>query len=205
VTSIIELPQWPCARSVTPRELDFGGFLEAPGGAETQRANRPGNRYAATFDMPVLENAKEGRIWVNRLIKGKKVGARIAYPLLDFDPGAPNMSDGSPIVVDGAGQSGVMLAVQNVWPGYAFLEGQPVSLEISGQHYLDFVAEPAIVGANGKVTIQLTNMLRKPPVAGSVLHVAKPMMEGFVMGDAFSWEIALERDFNISFEIRETR
>lgn len=202
---MIELPEWPGPRSVTPREMDFGGFLEAPGGAETQRANHPGNRYAATFEMPILENAKEGRIWVNRLLKGKKVGARIAYPLLDFDPGTPNRPDGSPIIVDGAGQSGVMLAVQNIWPGYAFVEGQPISLEISGQHYLDFVAEPAVVAANGKVTIQLTNMLRKPLVVGSILHVAKPMMEGFVMGDAFSWEIALERYFNISFEIRETR
>lgn len=202
---MILLPAYPAPRSAVPRELDFGGFLEAPGGAETQRANHPGNRYATTFEMPVMENAKTGRIWVNRLIKGKKVGARIPYPLLDFDPGAPNMPDGSPIVVDGEGQSGVMLAVQNVWPGYAFLEGQPISLEISGQHFLDFVAEPTTAGADGKATIQLTNMLRKPPVAGSVLHVATPMMEGFVMGDEFSWQIAVERFFSISFEIRETR
>ncbi|WP_394658420.1 hypothetical protein [uncultured Novosphingobium sp.] len=202
---MIDLPATPAPNGATPRVLDFGGFLEAPGGAETQRVNQLGNRYAVMFTMPPLPNAREGRIWVNRLLKAMQDGARLAYPLLDFNPGTPNLSDSSPITVDGAGQAGRLLAVQNVQPSYAFLEGQPISLEIAGQHYLDFVAEPVIVGANGKATITLTQMLRKPPNAGAVLHVAKPMIEGFLMGDPVSWEIALQRNFAISFEIRESR
>ncbi|WP_103730183.1 hypothetical protein [Novosphingobium sp. HII-3] len=107
--------------------------------------------------------------------------------------------------MDGAGQAGHTLAIQGLQPRYAFVEGQPVSLEIDGQHYFDFVAENVIAGADGKASIRLTQMLRKPPPAGSVLHVAKPMIEGFIMGNPVSWEIALERNFGLGFEIRESR
>lgn len=202
---MIDLPQWPGPNGAVPRVLDFGGFLEAPGGAETQRANKPGNRYAVAFTYPSLDSAKGGRIFVNRLIKGLLEGVRLDYPLADFDPGTPNVANGTPIVVDGAGQSGKFLKVQNVQPNYGFVEGQPISLEIAGQHYLDFVAETAIAGADGKATIQLSQMLRKPPSTGSVLHVAKPMVEGFLMGNAVTWEVALNKRLSISFEIRESR
>jgi hypothetical protein len=202
---MIDLPEWPAPRSATPRVQDFGGFLDGAAGAETIRVNRLGNRYSVAFTMPPLANQKDGRIWVNRLIKGQKEGARIAYPLLDFDPGAPNLSPSTPIVVDGAGQAGQVLALMNGVPGYAYKEGQPVSLEINGQHYLDFVADTAIVGADGKVDLPLTQMLRKSPPSGSVLHVAEPKIEGFVRGDAFSWEIALERMIGLSFDIWESR
>lgn len=202
---MIDLPSQPGPNGAVPRVLDFGGFLEAPGGAETQRVNQLGNRYAVSFTMPPLINHKAGRVWVNRLLKGMQEGARIKYPLLDFDPGAPHVATGTPIVVDGTGQAGRILAIQNVQPGYTFREGQPVSLEIAGQHYFDFIAEASLTGANGKAAVTLTQMLRKPPLAGSVLHVAKPMIEGFIMGDPVSWQIALERNFAISFEIRESR
>ena len=202
---MIALPSWPGARNAVPRELDFGGFLEPSTGAEVMRLNRKGNRYAISITMPALKNKKDGRIWVNRLIRGRKEGARMAYPLLDFDPGAPNLPDGTPITVDGAGQAGTSLAIKDVAPGYAFLEGQPVSLEIDSQHFFDFLAGPAIVNSDGKATLTLTQELRKPPTVGSILHVAKPMIEGFVRGDPLSWELALRRTVELSFEIHETR
>ncbi|MGE6693354.1 hypothetical protein ACQKE8_13025 [Sphingobium limneticum] len=202
---MIILPAWPAPRDVVARVQDFGGYLDGAAGSETIRVNHLGNRYAVTMIMPKLENQKQGRIWVNRLVKGQREGVRIEYPLLDFDPGAPNRSDGSPITVDGAGQAGEFLAVMNGVPGYAYLEGQPVSLEIDGQHFFDFVAEPSIVGPDGKAVIQLSQMIRKPPLAGSILHVAKPMIEGFVRGNEVSWEIALERLIGLSFEIWESR
>lgn len=202
---MIILPEYPAPNGAIPRVIDFGGFLEGAAGAETQRANQLGNRYAVAFTLPKLDTDKVGRIWVNRLLKGLQQGVRIAYPLLDFRPGNPNRADGSPVVVDGAGQAGKMLALRNLQPAYAFCEGQPISLEIAGQHYLDFVAENAFADATGKATIMLTQMLRKPPPDGAVLHVAKPMMEGFLMGNPVSWELALERNTTVSFEISESR
>ncbi|TYC93050.1 hypothetical protein [Novosphingobium sp. BW1] len=203
--SVIALPSYPGPTSVTARVIDFGGFLEGAAGAQTQRANQLGNRYAIAVSLPPLDNDQEGRVWLNRLLKGLSQGVLMPYPLLDFYPGTPNRSDGSPVVVDGAGQAGKFLVIRNLTPHYAFREGQPFSLEIEGQHYLDFIAENAIADAAGSVTIQLTQMLRKPPPDGAVLHIAKPMIEGFVMGDPVSWEIALNRCIGLSFEIRESR
>lgn len=197
---MIDLPQSPGPRSAVPRVLDFGGFLEPSSGAAVQRINRLGSRYAVSFTMPPLNNEKDGRIWVNRLLRGMQEGARIDYPLLDFYPGTPGN-----FVVDGAGQSGKGLAIRGGTPNYAFKEGQPLSLEIGGQHYFDFIAAPAIADANGDAEITLTQMLRVQPSDGDALHIAKPMIEGFVMGSPVSWEIALERLFGISFEIQETR
>ena len=202
---MIILPEWPAPRDVVARVQDFGGFLDGAAGSEAIRVNHLGNRYAVTIIMPKLDNQKQGRIWVNRLVKGQREGVRIEYPLLDFDPGTPNRSDGSPITVDGGGQAGEFLAVMNGVPGYRYLEGQPVSLEIDGQHFFDFVAEPSVVAPNGKAVIQLSQMIRKPPLVGSILHVAKPMIEGFVRGNEVSWEIALERLIGLSFEIWESR
>jgi hypothetical protein len=202
---MIDLPDFPSPNGAVPRVQDFGGFLDPSSGAEVQRINRLGNRYAVSITLPRLENKRNGRIWVNRLVKGQKAGVRLPYPLLDFHPGTPNRADGSPIVVDGAGQAGTNLAIMNGVPGYAYLEGQPVSLEIGGQHFFDFIAEPAVVGANGKVTVTLSQMLRKPPTTGSILHVAEPKIEGFVRGNEVSWELALDRTIGLSFEIWERR
>lgn len=197
---MIDLPEWPAPRSVSSRVLDFGGFLEPSSGAQVQRINRPGSRYAVAVTMPPLDNKKNGRIWVNRLVKGQQEGARMEYPLLDFYPGVAGG-----FVVDGAGQAGKSLVLRGGTPNYAFHEGQPFSLEIGGQHYFDFIASAAIANAAGEATITLTQMLRAEPADGDALHISKPMIEGFIMGDQLSWDIALERMVGLSFEIHEAR
>ncbi|MEV4934610.1 hypothetical protein [Sphingobium sp. LSP13-1-1.1] len=197
---MIDLPEWPGPNGATPRVLDFGGFLEPSGGAEVQRLNRMGSRYAITISLPPLTNKKHGRIWVNRLLKGQQEGARIEYPLLDFYPGVPGN-----FVVDGAGQAGKILNIRGGTPQYAFYEGQPFSLEIDGQHYLDFIAEGAVADASGDAAITLTQMLRAEPGDGDALHFAKPMIEGFIRGDQLSWELALDRTVGLSFELHESR
>lgn len=195
---MIDLPEYPSPNGATPRVLDFGGFLEPASGAQVQRINRMGNRYAVAFTMPPLTNQKHGRIWVNRLVRGQQEGARIEYPLLDFYPGTPGN-----FVVDGNGQAGKTLHIRGGTPRYAFYEGQPFSLEIGGQHYLDFIAAGTIADASGDATITLTQMLRAEPSDGDPLHISKPMIEGFIMGDQLSWSILVERLIGISFEIHE--
>lgn len=197
---MIILPDDPGPRNAVPRVLDFGGFLEPATGAQVQRINRLGNRYAVAFTMPPLRNAKDGRIWINRLVKGQREGARIEYPLLDFDPGVPGS-----FVVDGAGQSGTSLNIRGGTPHYAFKEGQPFSLTIGGQSYFDFIAEPTIADASGEATITLTQMLRAVPADGNPLNFRAPVIEGFVMGDQVSWELSVERFVGLSFEIVEAR
>lgn len=197
---MIDLPSLPGPNGATPRLLDFGGFLEPGLGGEVQRLNRPGNRFAVQMTLPPLVNQTDGRIWVSRLIRGRAEGARIEYPLLDFHPGAPGA-----FVVDGAGQAGRLLDLRGGTPRYAFREGQPFSLEIEGRHYLYFIDLQELAGADGSATIQFSPMLRKQPPDGAVLHIARPMIEGFVMGDDLSWQMSLDRTIGLSFEIHERR
>src|SRR3546814_10400759 len=58
------------------------------------------------------------RIFIARLLKAKREGLRIPYPLIDVPQGAP----GSP-VVDGADQSGTTINLRGLTPGYAAKEG----------------------------------------------------------------------------------
>lgn len=198
---MIILPTWPGARKAMPRVLDFGGILQPDSGAETQRLNKLGNRYGVAFEMPPLKsNADEGMKWVNRLVRGQREGARMEYPLLDFDPGTPGN-----FVVNGSGQAGTMLNIDGGAPFYQFKEGQPFHLSIGGHLYFDFIAADVTANGSGAATITLTQMLRKPPIDGDALEFVQPCIEGWVVGDQLGWELALERNIGLAFEIHEAR
>lgn len=197
---MIILPSWPGARSAMPFVIDFGGILTPDSGASTQRFNRMGNRYGVSFQMPALKNADEGRIWVNRLVRGQRQGARMEYPLLDFNPGTPGN-----FLVSGGGQAGSALTIKAGAPGYQFKEGQPFNVVIGGQYFLDFIAADTTADGSGNATIQLSQMLRAQPANNDPIILVQPMVEGWVVGDRVSWELAVERTVGISFEIHEAR
>lgn len=197
---MIILPTWPGARRAVPRVLDFGGILEPSSGAASQRMNRLGNRYGVAFEMPPLTNRDEGRVWVNRLVRGQRAGARMEYPLLDFDPGTPGA-----FVVDGAGQSGTSLNIKGGTAGYQFKEGQPFNLIIGGEYFLDFIAADVTADGSGDCIITLSQMMRTQPDDADALLITQPVVEGWVVGDQLSWELALERTVGLSFEIHEVR
>ncbi|MBZ9649994.1 hypothetical protein K9B33_20885 [Sphingobium sp. 3R8] len=195
---MIILPTSPGTIDAIPRVLDFGAVLEPGSGARTQRLNRMGNRYGVAFQLPPLKNKDEGRVWVNRLVRGQQEGARIRYPLLDFNPGTPGA-----FVVNGSGQAGKLLNVRGGTPGYQFKEGQPFNVIVGGEYFLDFIAADVTANGSGNATITLSQMLRVEPTDGAALAIAEPMIEGWVMGEAVSWRIAVERTIGISFEIHE--
>lgn len=197
---MIILPTWPAASKAIPRVLDFGGILEPSSGAATQRLNRTGNRYGVAFEMPRLENADQGRVFVNRLVRGQRAGARMEYPLLDFNPGNPGA-----FVVNGAGQAGTQLSLRGGTPGYQFKEGQPFNVLIGGSYYLDFIAGDVTANGSGAATITLSQMLRAEPADGDALLITQPVVEGWVVGDQLAWELALNRSVGLSFEIHEAR
>lgn len=197
---MIDLPTDIGPQSATPRLLDFGGFLEPGLGGTVQRINRMGSRFAVSVTLPPLRNDTRGRIWVSRLIRGKSEGVRWEYPLLDFDPGPVGS-----FVVNGAGQAGRTLDIDGGTPNYAFKEGQPFSIEVAGQHYLHFIDSQVIADGTGAAEITFSPMLRVSPTDGAALHFAKPMIEGFIMGDEFSWQLSLDRLVGISFDIVERR
>mgnify|MGYP003387283616 CR=1 FL=1 len=195
---MIDLPEHPAPNGATPALVDFGGFNTPALGGEVQRIDRMGNRFRAQFSFPPMPSLDIGRVFVSRLIRGKTEGIRLPWPLLSFDPGAPGV-----IVVNGAGQSGRSLTVRSGNPHYVIREGQFFSVVKSGRHYLHVADAQVILDASGAGTVPLSPMLRVPFPDGAVCHFAKPMIEGYVQGAEWAWQMALDHNFGISFAVEE--
>ena len=200
---MIELPDGVVPNAMMPALMDFGATQEPSSGAAALRIDRPGNRYRCQFGLPPHVMREAGRIVVSRLIRAKREGLRVPFQLAGVHQGNP----GAP-VVDGAGQAGMFLSVRGLTPHYAAKEGFWLSIvdENAGeaQHYLHNVAGGVIADATGKAVLPLSEMLRAPFSDGARVHLAKPMIEGTLVGDEMAWEVSLAHHALLSFEIRET-
>jgi hypothetical protein len=195
---MIDLPEYPAPSAATPALVDFGAFLTPALGGPVQRVERMGNRFKISCTMPPMPNLKLGRQWVARLVRGKQEGVRMPWPLLGFDPGSPGN-----VLVNAAGQSGRSLVIKGATPNYIFREGQFFSVVINGRHYLYMVTAEVIASAAGAATLAIEPMLRLSPPANAVCWFGKPMVEGFIMGDSFQWEMALANFVGVSFDLVE--
>jgi hypothetical protein len=196
---MIDLPENPSPNGADIGVQDFGLFLTPGLGGPVQRINRLGDRFRGSFTMPPMPQ-KQARPWVARLIRGKREGVRMAYPLLDFDPGAPGT-----VLINGAAQTGSSLIVDGATPYYAFREGQVFSILTGAKHHIYMVATETIANATGQATLPLTTLLRRPHADNDVCHFAQPMIEGFVMGDEIGWQISVDKLFGIQFDIAESQ
>ncbi len=165
-----------------PRLRVFGGALGEDSGVPVQHIDRLGTRFAIDVTIPVMRTEPHGRIWSSRLCQAKLRGAILRYNQDGFAVGSP----GDP-VVDGAGQSGMSLAMRNFTPHYAVREGQAFNLVHAGRNYLHFAAAPAAADASGKLTLTLYPMLRVIPDDGDALNFRKPVIEGSISGNEASW------------------
>jgi len=181
--------------------VDFGAFLTPSLGGPVQRVQRMGSRFKIACTMPPMPNPVLGRQWISRLVRGKQEGARMAWPLQGFDPGTP----GDPKVSAPSGPiSGRSLPLNGATPNYIFREGQFFSLKsAAGRHYLYMVTTETIASATGTATLPIEPMLRIPATENNELHFGKPLIEGFIMGEAFQWEMALANFVGMSFELVE--
>lgn len=195
---MITLPDIPSPNGVAPRLMDYGSVLRPALGGAALRIDRAGSRFGAEISFPPMP-ANVARVFVSRLLDAKSEGLRIEYPLLGVSQGIPGLP-----VVDGAGQAGKTLAIRGLTPAYAFKEGFWLSIEdATGQHYLHNCRSNIVAGAGGLATISITPALRVPFANGATIHLAKPMIEGLVDGEAWSWQIPVERLIALSVPIEE--
>lgn len=195
---MIELPDSPAPNGVTPRLLDYGAVLRSPTGGSSLRLDRAGSRFAAEISFPPMK-ADTARVFVSRLLEAKSEGLRIEFPLLGVSQGSP----GSP-VVDGAGQAGKTLNVRGLTPGYVVKEGYWLSIvDANGQHYLHNARAVVRSSAGGLAALSITPALRVPFADGATIHLAKPMIEGLVDGNEWSWQIPVNRLIALAVTIEE--
>lgn len=194
---MIDLPLSPAPAEADAALVDFGLLLTSPLGGPVQRVDRMGNRWRLSVAMPPMKNEALGRQWIAALVQAKTEGARMRFPLQGFDPGSPG-----DIVVDGAGQTGTTLNVRGVTPNYIFRVGQFLSVVTGGRHHLIMVRAETIANADGEAALPVAPMLRVPHLDGDAVH-ARPMIEGNMGDEEWSWSMRRARIVGLSFAITE--
>lgn len=195
---MLSLPETPAPNGATPALVDRGGVLR---GASALRVNRLGSHYRIEVTYPPLNDASLARVFVSRLIRAKREGLRLPYPLLDVDQSAC----GTAVVVDGAGQTGGALRVRGLPAGVTVHEGYWLSVQsTSGQHYLHNAGGSVVADGDGKATIAVGDtMLRRAFADGARVHLAKPMIEGLIGGSEWVWGLSVDHNTAIAFTIEE--
>lgn len=196
---MIELPDLPAPNGCAITLLDFSLTLRPPTGGEVQKVTRAGSRFRIDLTFPPME-VEDAQVFIARLLRAKREGSlRVDFPLLDAPQGLP----GSP-VVDGAGQAGTTLRLRAGAVGYDFKEGSWLSLiDPTGQPYLHNVTAPAEVGTDGKVILSIEPPLRYPFPDGAQVLIQQPVVEGFVDGPEWGWDISLAHHYGLAVSIEE--
>jgi hypothetical protein len=191
---MIELPDFATPGAMEPEFLD-AGFTQR-GLQSLDRIDRKGGRFKLSLSYGPYQPEK-ARVLVSRLIAAKQEGLRIEYPLLHSQgsPGAP--------LLNGAVTTGREIVLDGLTPGYTCKEGYWLSLVKSGRHYLHSVRTGGRANGSGQLTITLNEMLRTDFADNTVVHLAKPMVEGFVDGETWAWATAVDRVTPIEFTLEE--
>ncbi|MGW8189528.1 hypothetical protein [Sphingomonas hankookensis] len=195
---MLTFPDHIAPNGATPALVDRGGVLR---GASALRVNRLGSHYRIAMTLPPLDAAAGAAVVVSRLIRAKREGLRVPYPLLDVDQSACGVA----VVVDGAGQVGGVLRVRGLPAGVTVREGYWLSIESSGgQHFLHNHGGDVIADGSGRAGLLVGDtMLRRSFADGARVHLVKPMIEGLIDGSEQAWSLSVDRNAGIEFTIEE--
>jgi hypothetical protein len=179
----IELPTRPGIKNATPRLIDWGGRLVPILGGPVQTINRLGTRWSLEFRLPPVPSEPYGREWAGKLAQAKLDGALARFIQDGFSAGSP----GTP-VVDGAGQTGMTLAIRSGRANYTYRYGQFLSVW-HDRWYLYMITAPTRLDASGAGELPLFPMLRRIHSDADPLEVARPYIQGSLIGDERAWDI----------------
>lgn len=196
----IYLPQSPLPRSASPAPIVFGGWQTPPTGGIESWLGFMGSRLSMAIETPNLKPEPDGRIWTAALLDAWLTGETVAcpFPQPGFDVGSPGR-----IVVDGAGQAGMVLKVRGATSRYVFRRRQFFSVIHAGRRFLHYVRQDVRAGADGRATVPIGPMLRMQPADGDVCEFGIPIIEGKLSGDAGGWKMVPARVQSLSFTISE--
>ena len=183
----IELPARPGIRNASPGLLDWGGRLVPILGGPVQNIQRLGTRLSLEFELPPVRNEPYGREWAGKLLQAKLEGAIAPWVQDGFNPAGAGS-----IVVDGADQTGMTLAVTGGTRGYAIAYGQFFSLVHDGRRYLHMVTEAVRLDADGAAELAILPMLRVIPDDGDTLEFSAVKIQGSLVGDERRWKVTDE-------------
>jgi hypothetical protein len=200
MVDVITLPTTPLYNAASPALISQAADLVSPLGGATQRILRLGSRFSIDVTYPAMKYA-DGRQFLARMIRAEASPVAVAFPQRGFAVGAP----GAP-VVDGAGQTGGVLAIRGATAGYVFSEGQFFGFVSGGRRYVHLIVSDQVVAGDGAATLGIAPLMRVSPADGDVLEMT-PILEGFIqfVGKKLPWTIEMVRRVGVKFTVVEDR
>lgn len=190
----ILLPDTPPA-SMSVRPVTAKNVLTPAFGGAEQELLRKGSRYEITFDMGEMDYL-ETLDWSDLLVEGDTVVMTVHQPGLE-------VSLASDPKVNGAGQGGAFLALEQLPPQHLIRKGQFLShLAATGQRFLYRCRAPVQANASGLATVPLYTLLRRPPADGDTVELIKPKIEGFPR-EVSDLTVYDNHNVEVSFKVRE--
>lgn len=194
----MELPSAPGPRREAWRPVRFGGDVQGALGGAMQTINRLGDRWALGIEIPPLTPV-QAREWSAALVLALRSGALWKIRQV----GSPTGNPGTP-AVDGASQAGDLLLARAIEPGYAWRQGQFLSIDTGGQRYVHMVTAAGTADGTGEGEIDIVPPLRVSPGDGDTVELGQPYIEGALVWEGWALDPdRLARGF--AFEIVERR
>ena len=187
-----------------PGMPDYGA-LQKPvlGGGRISKVDRLGGGHTIKYTVPPEMMEPDGRRLVARCQMAKRYGAIFEIPQVEFEVGPVMRADGTAITVLAAVTGGRTVHITGAAPRYAIRQGQALNIARNGHRYLYFAAEQVALDADGAGELLLTGPLRSKLLGGEVVELRRPVIEGWIEGDNFSWPIDVQRTVGLSFDVVE--
>lgn len=167
-------------------------------GGVTQRVGRLGTRHSLAFETPAMKIEADGRRAISLLKQAQLQGGTVRVPQVDFRIGAA----GTPRV-NGAHTGGTTLALKGLTARYGVRQDQALSITVGGRSYLYFAADDFVMDGSGNGSIILSSPMRTHLAGNEPVEIARPVIEGWLGGNALTWTLDLARTVGLSFTITE--
>jgi hypothetical protein len=194
----VQIPLSTGYARATPRFVDFGTVQTPPGGGVAQRLDRLGSRWALDIQLAMTREGASLRALVAALLQARSAGASYPWP-------QPGLTIGTPgtVLVNGAGQTGLVLVVDSMTASYPVQAGQFFSILTGGRRYLHMVTAAVTASVGGAATLSIFPMLRVSPADNSPCEFAAPVIEGLIEGAQMAWDHDRDSWVPLSFSIAE--
>lgn len=167
------------------------------GAGSAQRILRPG-RFRLGAQIPALaaECADE---WLAASLAHTTEGGAVRMPIpLTRTVGLPVNAS-----VDGAGQTGALLAIKGLAAGQVVKAFTPFSFVASGVSYLHRTTRQAAADGAGKAIVSIGPFLRVAPPHSTPLNFPAPLIEGNLDGGGLEWTQSRLTTIGFAFTITE--
>lgn len=165
-------------------------------GGPRQRVTRMGSHWAMDVDVPRMNDRCCGIGLVADLVQGESETIIALVP----EPKGMHIPTGAPLV-NGAGQSGMVLNIDGLTPNEVIRKGKFLSLIISGQRFL-YMVRSEVVATTGAVAVPIWPMLRVSPANNGVVELAEPKIEGYIAAGQ-EWDVNQMPLIGAQFSIEE--